>query len=48
VLYIFDGKGTPVYQENFSETLGALATKPATGGTETLLVGGNGQVWEYQ
>jgi hypothetical protein len=48
VLYLYDSKGTLVYQEILPETCASIAALTLDNAeVETLLIGGNGKVWKY-
>jgi hypothetical protein len=47
-LYIYDGEGTLVYEEVVEGSFCAMTTYTPEGATgETLLIGGDGEVWAY-
>ena len=49
ILYIYNPNHKLVYQEILPETCGAIAALPLDrSGTDALLVGGWGKVWQYQ
>ena len=49
VLYVYDGNGVILYQEVLDQACAALAALPDDdSGSEVLLVGGRGTVWEYR
>jgi hypothetical protein len=49
ILYVYDGNGVIVYQEVIDQSCAALAAMPGDeAGSEVLLVGGRGMVWEYR
>jgi len=48
-IYVYDGKGTLVYQEILPEACASIAALPLDSfGKEAMLVGGRGRVWQYQ
>lgn len=46
VVYVYDAKGQLVYQEILSSGAKGLAVRPREGGLESLLIGGDGKVWD--
>lgn len=49
ILYVYDPQGALVYQEVLGEDCEAVAASPpGKSGVESLLVGGEGQVWQYK
>jgi hypothetical protein len=49
IIYVYDGRGTLVYQEILPEACAAVAAIPsAEPGTETILIGGNGHILQYK
>ncbi|MFO1092231.1 MAG: hypothetical protein U0992_02820 [Planctomycetaceae bacterium] len=49
ILFVYDSEGVIVYQEVIDQACAALATMAGgKAGSEVLLVGGRGMVWEYR
>lgn len=47
-LYVYDAERTLIYHESLSESGAAIAATDLDGtGTEELLVGGRGKLWQY-